>query len=218
MARCAAVGVSRVVVPAVRRSGWPRLRALAAEFGWTWAIGTHPHALVAEPFVPDAPNGAQAIGECGLDGGVPVAMEEQERILSGHLALAHEAGLPVILHCWRAHHRLLPLLRRFGTTRGVLHSYSGGEQLVRDYVSAGLYLSFSGVICRSEARRPHAALRAVPRERLLLETDAPDQAPGGGRNEPNRVINVLRAAEVVRGEPLESVVVQNARDLGLMAG
>lgn len=215
MARAKAAGVNAVLVPGTREDRWGPLAAMAEVYGWAWAIGTHPHELVHSRAIPQNPRGAWAIGECGLDGGVPVAMDEQEGVLLGHLALARETGLPLILHCWRAHDRLLPLLRRFGTVQGVLHSYSGGPDLVAAYLSTGLHLSFTGILCNPQARKPHASLRLVPLERLLLETDSPDQAPGGGRNEPARVVEMLAMAEAIRGEALEDAIVSNARSLGI---
>jgi TatD DNase family protein len=216
MARARAAGVMAVVVPATAASGWARLRNLAAEFGWQFALGTHPHALVRGARVPDDLSGACAVGECGLDGGVPVPMEEQERVLHAHLAAARDAELPVILHCWRGHHRLPALLRRFGTVRGVLHSYSGGAELVDTYVRLGLHLSFAGSITRAIARRPIEALRRVPLSRLLVETDAPDQcpSPGRGRSEPAMLPLVVAAMERARGEPMAAALAANARELG----
>lgn len=215
MRRASAVGVRGVLVPGVEFGGWTRLRRLAQTHGWRFALGTHPHALARSQAVPDQLHGASAIGECGLDGAVGVPWEVQERVLIAHLAVAHEAGLPVILHCWRAHDRLLPLLRRFGPVRGVMHSYSGGADLVDAYVAAGLHLSFAGATTRPGARRPLAAVRRVPRERLLVETDAPDQRPHPleGRCEPADLVVIVRAVEAARGEALEAVLTANAEAL-----
>ncbi len=216
MARARAAGVLGIVVPAVEESGWARLRALSAAYGWRFALGTHPHALPRSRVVPTDLAGACAIGECGLDGGVPVPMDEQVRVLDAHLALAREAGLPVLLHGYRAHGALVAALRRWAPLRGVLHSYSGGPELVSTYVSFGLHLSFAGPITWANARKPLEALRRVPRERLLVETDAPDQcpAPHRGRSEPAMLPLVVAAMERVRGEPLAEALTANARALG----
>lgn len=216
MARARAAGVRGVLVPGVEEDGWPRLRALAAEHGWRFGVGTHPQCLPGSRAVPTDLDGASAIGECGLDGPTPVAMEEQERVLAAHLALARESGLPLILHCWHAHHRMLPLLRRWAPLRGVMHSYSGGADLVPEYVKLGLHISFTASVTRINARKPLAALLAVPRERLLAETDGPDQSPRRGepRNEPAFLPDILEAMERHRGEPLREALWRNAADLG----
>lgn len=215
MERAAAAGVLGVLVPAVDEAGWARLAALSATFGWRYALGTHPHALVRSCAVPRDPGGASAIGECGLDGAVAVPMAEQEAVLVAHLALARDAGLPVVLHCWRAHDTMLRVLRRFGAVRGVMHSYSGGPELVGPYVAAGLHLGFAGAVTRPNARKPVEALRRVPRERLLAETDAPDQAPHPhrGRSEPAFLADIVRAMETLRGEPLAAALTANAAHL-----
>ena len=155
MRRARDAGVARVVVPGVSAAQWPRLRALSAEHGWAFAIGTHPQCLPDGLDVPEDVTGAAAIGECGLDGPTPLAMEVQERVLEAQLGLARDTGLPVILHCWRAHQRMLPLLRRWAPLRGVMHAYSGGAELVEDYVALGLHLSFAGSITWEEIGRAH---------------------------------------------------------------
>lgn len=215
-ARARAAGVDRVLVPGVHERQWGPLREAAIRHGWLFAVGTHPRSLTDSLAVPTDVSGACAIGECGLDGTVPVDMAVQERVLLRHLALARDTGLPLLLHCYRAHDRLLPLLRRWGPCRGVLHSYSGGAELVKPYLALGLSFSFAGVITHANARRPLNALRVVPRERLLAETDAPDQCPRPehGRNEPAFLPLVVAAMERVRGEPLAAELAKNAAGFG----
>src|SRR4051794_35010483 len=108
MARAVAAGVSRVVVPGVIEDQWLLLRAQSRQYGWRFGVGTHPQCLPESCAVPTDLDGASAIGECGLDGPTPFPMDEQERVLEAHLALARESGLPLILHCFRAHDRMLP--------------------------------------------------------------------------------------------------------------
>lgn len=213
MARARAAGVSRFVVPGVRSAGWGRLRELAAEHGWCFGVGTHPQCLTESQDIPLDLDGASAVGECGLDGPTPVAMDVQERVLAAHLALARDANLPVILHCWHAHDRMPALLKRFAPLRGVMHSYSGGVGLVETYVRLGLHLSFTAAITRVGARKPVDALRAVPLDRLLAETDAPDQG-GPTRNEPARLPAIVAAMERLRGEPVAAQLDVNAQTLG----
>jgi TatD DNase family protein len=97
-----------------------------------------------------------------------------------------------------------------------MHSYSGGPELVGAYVALGLHLSFAGAVSWENARKPLNALRRVPLERLLAETDAPDQCPRPhrGRSEPAFVADVIAAMERVRGEPLRNVLTANATALG----
>lgn len=222
--RAREAGVDRFLVPGTDAAQWPALRRLAATRGWRFALGTHPWRLPAttgpageNPAVlPDDLTGAAAVGECGLDAAIPVPLEAQTAVLHAHLALARDAGLPVILHCVRAHDRLLAVLREFGPLRGVVHSYSGGADRVDAYVALGLHLSFGGAITWERARRPVDSLRRVPLHRLLLETDAPDQCPRPhhGRSEPAHLPLILAAAEGHRGEPLAATLDENAAALG----
>ncbi len=125
--------------------------------------------------------GAQAIGECGLHRPNPTPMPDQLALLRLHAEAARKHDLPIVLHCVRCHHILPGFLAEFiarnGPIRGVIHSYSGGAGLVPVYEKLGLHLSFGGLITWPTATRPIAALRAVRPDRLLLETDGPDQPP-----------------------------------------
>ncbi len=217
--RAAAAGVRALVVPGTAEDQWEAVRALAAATSAVRlhaAVGTHPHELPRTRAVPRDVSHVSAVGECGLDGKTPVPMDEQVAVLAGHLGVARDAGLPVLLHCYKAHPAMLALLRRYAPVRGVLHSYSGGAELVDAYVACGLHLSFAGAITWENARKPLDALRRVPLERLLFETDGPDQCPRPhrGRNEPSFLPFIVAAAERVRGEPLADVSIRNAIDLG----
>jgi TatD DNase family protein len=224
LARARAAGVGAVLVPAIRPRTWQALAGLPARHpGLAIALGVHPQvvpaldpaeralagdadALAARIAARAAGAPVCAVGECGLDGatGEPA---RQEQVLRAHLRAARALGLPVILHVWRAHDAAPRILaeERVGEVGGVLHSYSGGADLVAVYARLGLAFSFAGPVTYPGARRPVAAARAVPAELLLAETDAPDQAPAphrGGRSEPAMVAAVVaglaasRAAEV----------------------
>lgn len=222
MARARTAGVTRVLVPGLQPSHWGALRLLSLGVGWDFAIGTHPQCLpealaVAGNIYDVTPDfddldGACAVGECGLDGAVHVPMDVQVAVLEQHLGLAREAKLPVILHCWHAHDRMLATLQRWAPLTGVMHSYSGGADLVQKYIAMGLHISFAGAVTRPNARRPVASLLAVPLDRLLAETDAPDQSPDPhrGRCEPAFLVDILAAMARIRGEDVTAAVTANA--------
>ncbi|MGH9886809.1 MAG: TatD family hydrolase, partial [bacterium] len=186
VARAAAAGVAGIVVPAIRPRTWDALRQLVARHagaGVRSAFGIHPQIvpeLAAEELagdltarLVDAARDACAIGECGLDGGTP-QHELQEQIFRAHLRAARATGKPLVIHVLRAHDAAPRLLREEGPITGVLHSYSGGADLVPVYRDLGLAFSFAGPVTYPNARRPLAAARAVPADLLLAETDAPD--------------------------------------------
>ena len=120
----------------------------------------------------------KAIGEIGLDyhfEGYDKAA--QAHILREQLALAKELRLPVILHCRDATGDMLAILREFAPLEGVMHCFPGSAETAREVLSMGLYIGFTGVITFKNARKPLEALRSIPPERLLLETDCPYMAP-----------------------------------------
>jgi len=135
-------------------------------------------------------HGAVAIGECGLDRRVEarLSLERQREVLDAHVEAAKRTELPIVLHVVRRDGALLDALRPHAPLRGMVHAFTGGPELAREYVALGLHLSFGGGLTRPNARRVRDAAAVVPAERVLLETDAPDQTPHGAprsRNEPS---------------------------------
>lgn len=230
--RAREAGVEAAVAVGVEPSSWARTVAVAAELpGVRVALGIHPQCVPAldDKTIDDALDelpdrlravSAVAVGECGLDG--PAGqLERQERVLLAHLAIARELALPVSLHVFRVHGPALRLLKQFGPmpAGGVLHSYSGSAELVRDYLKLGWSFAFAGAVTRSNAKRPLTAAMAVPLEHLLLETDAPFQPTGADardrtRGEPRDVYDVLASLAHARGvsaEALAEATTANAR-------
>lgn len=221
LARAWAAGVEGLLVPGVAPETWPALlewpgRDARVQVG----LGVHPQFL---PELDEADDErhlelldgllergvAIAVGECGLDGPTKatVPMERQVRVLRAHFALARKHRLPLLVHCLRAHPELLRLLETEAVPEAglLMHSYSGSADLTKKYLRFGCHFSFAGPVSFAEARRPLDALRSVPLERLLVETDAPDQAPHphrGQRCEPAYLPLIVEAMAGARGEPL----------------
>lgn len=235
LARARAVGVTDVVVPAVGPDGWARLSALAsATPGLHFGLGIHPQLLpeldptgdnrrLADLEAALGRGGAVAVGECGLDGGAAQAgapLDRQVAVLRGHLALARRFSLPVVLHALRTLDPLLALLREEEPlpAGGVLHSYSGSAEQVAPFAALGLHFSFAGPVTYERAKKPLLAARAVPPDRLLVETDAPDQTPRPhrGRNEPALLPGIAAALAAAVGlavAELDASTTANARAL-----
>jgi len=172
-----------------------------------------------------------AIGETGLhaEGARPVAnIAAQERVFRAHLELAKELEKPLILHVVREHARALALLEHMGFAtaigqgaplRGMVHSFSGSIPSLDQYLRAGWLISISGgggLLHPSAKRRE--VLRAIPRDRLLVETDAPDQALAPGASGGNRPSALLRVAEALGrargfGETGRSLLEDSRRNL-----
>src|SRR5512140_2388009 len=214
VARATAAGVTGILIPAIRPRTWDAVRTLAHRHvaaGVRFALGIHPQ--IVPELAPDelagdltarlaaAAHDAIAIGECGLDGGTG-EHALQEQIFRAHIRAAREAQKPLVIHVLRAHDAAPRILREEGPVTGVLHSYSGGADLVAVYRDLGLAFSLAGPVTYPNARRPVAAARAIPAELLLPETDAPDQAPAahrGSRSEPAFVAHVIAGLAVARG-------------------
>jgi len=220
--RARAAGVHSAVIPGIEPATWGTCVAVARSLGLHVALGIHPQAL---PELTDAEvdaglaglesalreSRAVAVGECGFDGGVDLgraSFERQTAVVAAHLEIARTLGLPVVLHVLRAHETALTLLRRVRLPErpGVIHSYSGSAELAHAYLALGFFLSFAGGVTRPRARRPVQAARAIPLERMLAETDAPDQRPTGAttnaddcRCEPADLVFVVRRLAEIRG-------------------
>jgi TatD DNase family protein len=127
----------------------------------------------------------------------------------------------VLLHVFRCQGEALRVLERFGRlpAGGVLHSYSGSAELVKRWSRLDLHFSFTGPVTFERSRRVHEAARAVAPDRLLLESDAPDQPPcghRGERNEPGFLPEVAQALAELLGEGAEELASRttlNARRL-----
>ena len=164
-----------------------------------------------------------AIGEIGLDYyWMKDTPDNQKALFRKQMSIAAELGKPVIIHDRDAHEDVLSVMNEFnGTVKGVLHSFSGDTAMMKKAYDMGYYFSISGPVTypgnRSEALR--AAVKAMPIERILIETDSPYLAPQpmrGKSNEPVFVRHVLDFISSLRGEDKDTLVWQvrdNARTI-----
>lgn len=224
IARAHAAGVTHIMVPGYEPREWQRLQPLCASHANIFcAVGLHPlyvhelddaartRALDGLEDMLEATESV-AVGECGLDapvarrGGADLAL--QSAVMLRQLELAHTRKLPIILHCVRAHGRMLELLEAHGPLPrgGVMHAYGGPEELIDRYAKLDLRFSFGGIITHENAKKPRAALRQVPSALLLVETDGPSQVPKGAmraRSEPADVVQIVAEMARLRGEKAE---------------
>lgn len=165
-----------------------------------------------------------AIGECGLDffrmrEDTVQERERQVEIFEKQIMLAVEAELPMMIHCRSAHDEVLDILkarkREYGDRlTGNIHFFSEGIETARKYFDLDFTISFTGVI--TFADQYDEVIRESPVSRLLTETDCPYVSPvpyRGQRNEPIRVVEVVRQMAQIRGmteEELAPIVVENA--------
>lgn len=132
-----------------------------------------------------------ALGEIGLDyhyenyGDVPMDKEKQKLFFRAQMEMAQLIELPVIIHDREAHGDCFDTVIRYPGVQGVFHSYSGSAEMAKELVRRGWYISFSGTLTFKNAARVREAALAVPRDRLLIETDAPYLAPHPVRGQLN---------------------------------
>ena len=171
-------------------------------------VGTHPHNAGEEPDVPAArlvelsrhPR-CVAIGEAGLDYHYDRSPREvQRRVFRTHIAAARESGLPLVIHARNADEDMIEILREEsgrGRFDAVLHCFSSAAKLAEVGVELGFYVSFSGILTFKNSDELRRIAASVPRERLLVETDAPYLAPVPHRGRINEPAYVAHTASVL---------------------
>ena len=236
LSRARAKGVSSFVVPSVGPEKWRPLSELEQTHADLHvAYGIHPWAaaLLTDTERPETLGALRdwlrehphvALGEMGLDHHRSFAAEThaaQEKCFVAQLAMAHLLNKPVVIHCVRAHGRCLDILRDMGVPEagGMVHSFTGSIEVAERYLKLGLHLSFSGSLTKRHHKKSRAAAAVLPMNRILVETDAPDQTPvgrGNVANEPAFLPDTIAALAELRGmDPLDVAreTEQNARAL-----
>ncbi len=194
--RASAAGVVHCVLPAVAVSNFQTVRALAEQFGYSYALGIHPvcvpQAKEADLMTLDAELKARlsdprlvAVGEIGLDFFLPEltapAMRERQAFFyRAQLKLARQYRLPVILHVRRSADALLKHLRQIqpaGGWRGIAHAFNGSQQQAEEFIKLGFKLGFGGAVTFETARQLRRLAVDLPLDALVMETDSPDIPP-----------------------------------------
>jgi TatD DNase family protein len=190
-------GVAHCVIPAVERSNFDTVRALAHAGGDSYCLGIHPlyvaratpddlAALEAQLQTHHADPRLVAVGEIGLDYFVPALTqspmrEQQEQIYRAQLKLARQFELPVVLHVRRSADRLLKHLRELGKAgpawSGIAHAFNGSETQAREFIKLGFKLGFGGAVTFERALQLRHLAQTLPLESIVMETDAPDIPP-----------------------------------------
>lgn len=167
--------------------------AARIEPGW-WEVierlGAHPKVV--------------AIGETGLDYYYDHSPHDAQRAaFARHMEIAERLGKPVVCHVRDAHGEAADMLAAAGIGRGlggVIHCFTGTPEDARRYAELGLYVSFSGIATFKSAGPIRAAVKEVPVDRLLIETDCPFLAPVPMRGKRNEPAFLVHTAAVIAGE------------------
>lgn len=205
----------------------------------TWAsIGIHPHEakkygekdlsefasiLENQPLAGTPkrhPAKIVAVGECGLDYFYAHSpKKDQEKLLRFQIELALEHNLPLIFHVRDAFDDFWPIFDEYKGVRGVIHSFSAGKKELDEILARGLYVGLNGIMTFTKHVKQLDAAKAVPLEKLLLETDAPFLTPQPFRGnicEPKHVLTTAEFLANLRGESLQTLAdatTQNAHTL-----
>jgi TatD DNase family protein len=207
IARAGAAGVHRMVTICTRLEAEPQVRAVAETHAPVfYAAGTHPMSAAEVPMTSADELEAIAahpkmvgIGESGLDYHYTAeSAGVQQESLRVHIEAARRTGLPLIIHARDADDdmaRILTEEHRAGPYDCVMHCFSSGRELAGAALDLGFYLSMSGIAAFPKSTALREIFAAAPRDRILVETDAPYLAPPphrGKRNEPAYVAHTAR--------------------------
>ena len=194
------------------------------------AIGIHPYdanfvvedmekaLLEIERLIKDPESKCVALGEIGLDyhyDGYDDAL--QKRYFEAQMALAERLSIPVVIHDRDAHGDTMDIIRKFPNVKGVMHSYSGSPEMAEELFKLGYMISFSGTITFKNARKTPEVAMISPKDRVLIETDAPYLAPHPHRGKINHSgyleFTNARLAEIwgISEEECAAVTDENAR-------
>jgi TatD DNase family protein len=240
LARARAAGVDTIVLVAAPRELAEAARPLAlaeTDPALHATVGVHPHdaARIEESWWPELERLARrdkvvAVGETGLDYYYDHSPRDAQRAaFARQIELARAVDKPVVCHVRDAHedaHRMLDAagVGRAGAPGGVIHCFTGDARQAAGYAALGLYVSFSGITTFKTAAPIREAVRAVPRDRLLIETDCPFLAPvpmRGKRNEPAFLVHTAGAVAAEIGisiDDLAELTAANARTLFSLTG
>jgi TatD DNase family protein len=218
VAEARVAGVERLISVGTDLAHSEQMVAIAREHEGVWATaGVHPH---------DAKDGVAglrdlveagvheglvvAIGECGLDYHYDHSPRPQQRdVFATQIGMAHECGLPLVIHSREAWDDTFAILDAEGTPpRTVFHCFTGGPDEASAALERGCLLSFSGIVTFPTATDLQAAARACPLDRLMVETDAPYLAPvphRGRRNRPAWVVAVAEKVAVLQERPVDDI-------------
>lgn len=223
--RARAAGLTRMITISTRTEAFDSISLLAETYRDVFCtVGTHPHHAHEEAEASQDRLVALAghpkcvgIGEAGLDYHYDNTPRDiAARVFRTQIAAARQSGLPLVVHARDADADIAAILTDEmgkGAFTGVLHCFTSSAMLAETALSLGLYISFSGVLTFKNSRPLREIARAVPIDRLLVETDAPYLAPvpyRGKRNEPAFVAATAQVLADVKGVSPQTIAAETS--------
>ena len=221
VARARGAGVAAMLTISTKLSTFESVRAVAEHYDSVYcSVGVHPHEADREEGANDAEGlialtkhpRVVGLGETGLDYYYGHSSRENQRAaFRAHLQAARETGLPVIVHSRDAEDDTIELLEaeaEKGGLTGLIHCFTGTRKLADFAVGIGFCVSFSGIVTFKNAEDLRETAKALPLDRILVETDAPYLAPipnRGKRNEPAFVTYTAALLAKLRGVEADEI-------------
>ncbi len=224
---CQSAGVLATIIPGVAPEQWPRAKKLCQNFNAAYfSVGIHPW-WIGQLFSENAEvesvienlQGKQrkalqsdkcvAVGECGLDKMIKTSPNLQYDVFDFQVALAAEYGKPLIIHSRKAHGEVMHHIKHHQPSGGgVIHAFSGSYEAAAQFIDRGFYIGVGGTITYERAKKTRDAIKAIPLDAIVLETDAPDMplhGRQGQRNSPEFISDIAQVLADLKGETLERV-------------
>ena len=213
--RAKSAGVTKIINICTNLYEAQEVYDIAAKFDNVYAaIGIHPHDA-SEAIEKNGEQGIYdtllkyvdrpktvALGETGLDLYYENScQEDQIKNFEVHLKLAKEQDLPVVVHSRKAESQTIELLKKY-QVRGVLHCFTSSYKMAKEALDLGFYISASGIVTFKNASELQETFAKIPKDRVLIETDAPFLAPTpfrGKTNEPSFLKHTLEALCSIMG-------------------
>jgi TatD DNase family protein len=163
-----------------------------------------------------------AIGETGLDFFHDFSPRDVQREwFKRQLELAHELDLPVVIHSREANQEVFDTILYSDVRKGVIHSFSGDWKLALRYVELGFHIGISGVVTFDKTNQLQSAVKEIPLDRILMETDCPYLTPAphrSKRNDSTMLSYVAEAIAQIKGTTVETVCTQTMQNVGSLFG
>lgn len=219
-------GVSYIVNAAVDLSTAKTAIAYAEKYDFVYACaGVHPENLdgLKEDYLCRlkallSHEKVVALGEIGLDYHWKIEKPLQQRVFEEQLTLSKELDVPVVIHDREAHGDVMTLLKKY-RPKGLMHCFSGSVEMLKEVLKLDMSISLGGTVTFKNARVPVEVAKAVPLDRILLETDAPYLSPvpfRGKRNDSGKIAYTAEKIAELRGmdaQELVDITTENAKRL-----
>jgi len=192
------------------------------------AVGVHPDStselneeLFAELRELTAAEKIVAVGEIGLDYYWDSSPRETQRYwFERQLELAIEKNLPVVIHSREATQETLDIMKKYyqssnGTLRGVIHCFSSGPEIAKEYTDMGFYIGVGGVVTFKNGKKLKEVAASIPEDKLVIETDCPYLAPvpfRGKRNDSRYLTYVAEEIAALRGTTAEEIIARTEKN------